>query len=130
MFKRGIKRGDLLLVLLLAAGLAAFAVARLAGGDAAAGLSAVIEVDGQPYMTVDLADEGREIEIHSERGYNLLRIRDGGIEMLEADCPDQLCKGFGHVHRPRGTIVCLPNRVFVEVIGGPGEGAEPDAIVQ
>lgn len=123
------KRGDVLLVLLIAAGLLAFAVPGMLGRDTAAGLSAAIEVDGQPYMTVDLADEGRLIEVHSERGYNLLRIRDGGIEMLEADCPDQLCKGFGHVHRPRGTIVCLPNRVFVEVIGEPGEGAEPDAIV-
>ena len=93
------KRGDVLLVLLLAAGLAFFAVPYFTGGEAA-GRTAVIEVNGEPYMTVDLGDEGREIEIRSERGYNLLRIRDGGIEMLEADCPDQLCKGFGHVHRP------------------------------
>lgn len=122
------RRGDLLLILVLAAGLAFFAVPRFLDGGAP-GKTAIIEVNGEPYMTVDLHDHGREIEIRTERGYNLLRIRDGGIEMVEADCPDQLCKGFGHVHRPRETIICLPNRVFVEVTGDAGEEAELDAIV-
>jgi hypothetical protein len=122
-----LKRGDVLLILLLAAGLAAFAIPRFM--DGAAGKTAVIEVDGEPYMTVDLSDEGREIEIRTDRGYNLLRVRDGGIEMVEADCPDQLCIGFGHVHRPRETITCLPHRLFVEIIGDAGEEAELDAVV-
>lgn len=124
------KRGDVVLILLLAAGLSFFAVPYFMGKDESAeGLTAIIEVNGEPYMVVDLTDEGREIEIRTERGYNLLRVHDGGIEMLEADCPDQLCKSFGHVHRPHETIVCLPNRVFVEVAGAADGGDGIDAVV-
>lgn len=90
---------------------------------------AIIEVNGEHYDTVALTEETHEIEIKTERGYNVLRISNGGIEMIEADCPDQLCLGFGHIHRNHESIVCLPNRVFVEVTSSMDEGDELDAIV-
>jgi hypothetical protein len=123
-----LKRGDLALMLVLAAGLAVFAALRFADAGAAA-RTAVIEVDGEPYMIVDLDDEGREIEIRTGRGYNRLRIADGGIEMVEADCPDQLCIGFGRIRHLHETITCLPHRVFVYITGDAGGEAGPDAVV-
>lgn len=122
------KRGDLVLMLILAAGLAIFAVPRFTDSGSAA-RTAIIEVDGRPYMTVGLDEDGREIEIRTERGYNRLRVSGGGIEMVEADCPDQLCIGFGHIHRLHETITCLPHRVFVYITGDAGGGAELDAVV-
>ncbi|MGG3283360.1 NusG domain II-containing protein [Paenibacillus solani] len=124
------KRGDIGIALVLIVAVAWFGISKFVGDDGAAqGTYAVIEVNGKHYDTVALTEESRDIEIRTERGYNLLRVSRGGIEMIESDCPDQLCVGFGHIHEVHDTIVCLPNRVFVEVIGEQTEGSEPDAVV-
>lgn len=124
------KRGDIGIALVLLVAVAGFGLWKLADdGDNAKAGYARIEVNGQHYDTVALTEAPSEIEIRTERGYNLLRISREGIEMVEADCPDQLCLGFGHVHDVHDTIVCLPNRVLVEVIGETTEGSVPDATV-
>ena len=48
--------------------------------------------------------------------------------MTEADCPDHLCMKQKKISKKGGTIVCLPNRVVLEIIDGkPSDG--PDAVV-
>lgn len=123
------KPGDIWIGIVLLAILAGLFIPLFNHDHTEHGAVAVIEVNGEHYHTIALTDEAQEIEIKTDRGYNVLRISDGGIEMIEADCPDQLCLGFGHIHRNRESIVCLPNRVFVEVTGSMNEGVEWDAIV-
>jgi len=124
------KKGDIWIGVVLLGVLAWFIVPFLAKEETSgASASAVITVNGEHYRTVELTESAHEIEIETSRGYNLLRISHNGIEMIEADCPDQLCLGFGHVHRKGGTIVCLPNRIFVEIIGADGNGDDVDAVV-
>lgn len=124
------KRGDRWLVGLLVLGALAFLIpAMLGGGEKAEARYAAITVDGEPFKTVRLDVDSEPIVIETPRGRNVLEVHDHGIEMLEADCPDQLCLTFGHVKRHGGTIICLPHRVLVEVIGEPGGEDEPDAIV-
>ncbi len=124
------KRGDIVLIVLLVAAAGWFAVSLFTGDhEAGTGAYARIMVDGEHYDTVALTQEVQQIEIRTKRGLNILRVYDGGIEMIEADCPDQLCKTFGHIHRGNETIVCLPNRVFVEIIAEDDEGEGLDAVV-
>lgn len=128
------KRGDLWLTLLIAIGIAAAAFVWLGSGNEAGGgpegRYARITVNGELYQLVDLkADAGKEIMIKTARGYNQLDVYSDGIRMHDADCPDQLCLSFGLVKRIGQTIVCLPNRVLVEIIGGSGEEGELDAVV-
>ena len=49
--------------------------------------------------------------------------------MTRADCPDQLCIHQGPIHIQGETIVCLPNRVVVEITGNDAE-EQLDGIVQ
>lgn len=124
------KRGDMGIALVLLVAVAWFGISKFTGDEGAAkGTYAVIEVNGKHYETVAITEESRDIEIRTERGSNLLSVSRGGIEMVESDCPDQLCIGFGHIQDAHDTIVCLPNRVFVEVIGEQTEGSGPDAVV-
>ncbi|MNE50324.1 hypothetical protein D3C80_1448900 [compost metagenome] len=123
------KRGDIWIVGILIAAVALFAVPSLFGSEEAeAAAYAKISVNGEHYDTVPLSEKGRDIAIRTDRGYNFLHVSEGGIEMLEADCPDKICLTFGHTHRKGDTIVCLPNRIFVEIVGGDG-GADIDAVV-
>jgi hypothetical protein len=78
---------------------------------------------------VALTKEEQTIEVRTDRGYNILKVHDYGIEMYDADCPDQVCLGFGFITLPKQTIVCLPHRVLVEIASASGED-EVDAYVQ
>lgn len=127
------KRGDLVII----AGIALIALALVVvplwkGGRAApeAGKAyAKITVNGELYRLVELTADVREIPIRTKLGYNLLKVHDRGIEMIEADCPDQICITFGFNDRIGKTIVCLPHRVLVEIVGPPDEGGGIDAMV-
>lgn len=123
------KRGDIAIAVLILIALAWFAFSALKDSQSFEQAAfASIYVNGEHYDEVALTEEEHEIEIRSERGYNRLKVSNYGIEMLEADCPDQLCIGFGHIHATNEKIVCLPNRIFIEVHGADdSEGV--DAIV-
>ncbi len=49
---------------------------------------------------------------------NVLVIAGGQADMREADCPDKLCVHQRAISKTNETIVCLPNRVVVTVVGG------------
>lgn len=123
------KRGDMAIVALIVIALAWFGYSSLLGNrsDEEAAFASIY-VNGELYDEVALTEEEYEIEIHSERGYNRLKVSNYGIEMVESDCPDHICIGFGHIHSVNEKIVCLPNRIFVEINGADDEEGV-DAIV-
>ncbi|GIP54258.1 MULTISPECIES: NusG domain II-containing protein [Paenibacillus] len=129
------KRGDILLIGLIVVIAAAFLVPRWLGGDSSEKdhnekRVAKITVDGKLFRTVELTGEEQTVEIKTEFGYNLLKVHDYGIEMIDADCPDKVCLTFGFVERNGGTIVCLPHKLIVEISGSSGEGDDVDVIVK
>ncbi len=132
MKKKKVRAGDLIIYAVLLAVMAWFIVPLLFNSKedlASAASTAEISVNGEHYQTVELTEETQDIEVRTSRGYNLLRVSEHGIEMVEADCPDQLCLGFGHIGHKGQNIVCLPNRIFVEITGPAGSGDEVDAFV-
>ncbi|CAM4053202.1 NusG domain II-containing protein [Cohnella lubricantis] len=127
------RRGDIWIAGVLLAVAAAIAIPRMSGEHEAAAAEkyAEITVDGEHYRTVALDGADQVIDIRSKHGHNALRISKGGIDMFDADCPDKLCIAMGHVTHIGERIVCLPNRVFVEIVGGQGDvtGDGFDAVV-
>ena len=57
---------------------------------------------------------------------NRLRIRDGCAEFTEAGCPDALCVHMRPISAEGEMLVCLPNRVVVEVRNG--KNGDNDAV--
>lgn len=78
------------------------------------GGNAVVLVDGEEYASYPLGQDG-EYRIETDRGSNLLVIKNGAADMTEADCPDKLCVKQKAVDKDGETIVCLPHRVVVEI---------------
>lgn len=122
-------RPDLLLIAgLLAAGLAGMSAVRLLAGKN--GTFVRITVDGNLYGTYSLADE-QVISVEADESgavTNVLKISGGEAKMTEADCPDKLCVHQNSISRQGETIVCLPNRVVVEITGE--DKAEFDSIAR
>ncbi|HHV46911.1 MAG TPA: NusG domain II-containing protein [Tissierellia bacterium] len=88
-----------------------------------------IQVNGEEIKTITFDDNmiGKTIPIKSDYGYNLIEIGDGKVRVIEADCPDQLDVKQGYISKVGEIIVCLPNRLVVE-IKGVGVETEIDGI--
>ncbi len=112
--KNGLKKKDwiLIVVILCVAGLAVL-VRTFVG---AAGANRVIVKREGEIEGIYSLSEDREVEING--GTNLLQIKNGEASMVQADCPDQLCVHQKPVSLNHESIICLPNRVVVEVESG------------
>ena len=53
------------------------------------------------------------IDIHNVE----VEVRKGRVRVAHSDCPNQICVRRGWISRAGQTIVCVPNRVVVEVKG-------------
>lgn len=112
----------MLAVVAVALGLMALTRLLLPGDD----LRVVIRRDGAIVYDAPLSQDA-SVPVQGEWGYNLVRIEDGSVWIVEADCRDQLCIHQGHMDakniatRSMGnTIVCLPHRLTV-TLSGAGE---------
>lgn len=121
------KKNDLLLIgggLVLA--LVAYLLMTFFQGQATRNPEAVVTIDGEVYGRFSLAtDIVEKIEL-PDGSYNLLEIKDGKADITEASCPDGICVNHRAVNKQSQSIVCLPNKVVVEIENG--EEAELDAV--
>ncbi|MCI8639217.1 MAG: NusG domain II-containing protein [Coprococcus sp.] len=83
----------------------------------------IVRVDGELTASYDLTVD-QEISLNG--GTNILLIEGGKASMIEADCPDKLCVRQRAISRERESIICLPNKVVVEVAGSSGSMDEPE----
>ena len=91
------------------------------GSGSANDETVIIKVNGKIYAQIPL-DEEKDVGIYFNDGTlsNIVSIKDGKAVMIYSDCPDGRCTR----HKPiesrglNGLIVCLPNKVTVEISGG------------
>lgn len=50
-------------------------------------------------------------------GTNKVRIERDGVYMEKANCPDKLCVHQGKIDKAGESIICLPNKIIVEITG-------------
>ena len=88
----------------------------------------IVEVyyDGQLVESVGIT-ERKEIHVDTDIGHNTILVDHGTVSMIEADCPDKICM-YGSIDQTTESIVCLPNRVHVEIKGQ--EEGDIDAITR
>lgn len=85
--------------------------------------SVVVKVGGQTEGIYSLKED-QIVKIN--HGSNVLRIKNGEVEMIEADCPDLLCVHHKAISANGESIICLPNQVIVEIRSG--EESKIDAL--
>ncbi|MBM0045928.1 NusG domain II-containing protein [Anaerococcus sp. mt242] len=110
-----IKKGDIIisLGLLVLSMLMAFGISNM--NTKSGGQILRIEKDSKLYGEFPL-NVDREIVIDDDAHYNKVIIKDGKAYMQEANCRDQICTHMQEISINGETIICLPNRVFLEVI--------------
>lgn len=87
-----------------------------------------ITVENQVYGEYSLSED-QTITIENNQHLNIVQINNGSVRMLKSNCKNQICVNDGAIDTVGEQIVCLPNRVVVEIIGNESE-KEFDAISQ
>ena len=137
-----IKKADIVLfVILVLLGIGLFAVSAFGGGK---GGTAIVRVKGEVAGTYSLNNDTvlmieqspsgavtiNETEVtdpaalpEPEEGVarNVLEIKDGKVNMLFSTCKNQICVEHSEIDSTNESIVCLPNRVSIEITGKAGE---------
>ena len=115
-----LEKRDIFLIVLILAIIAGTFTAFLLSRDTT-NAKVVIRVDGEVVGTYDLSVDNT-IEING--GSNLLEIKDGKANMIEADCPDLLCVHQRQIKENGESIICLPNKVVVEIQSADDSGVD------
>ncbi len=90
------------------------------------GKTVVVSVDGNREISFPLSED-IEYDIEGyEGGRNRLIIEKKKVRLTESSCPDHLCEKTGEIDSVGQSIICLPNRVVVEIVGS--EESEFDAV--
>ena len=125
------KRDLLIIALLLVCAGALYLVSQVSLGGTAAS-TIVVTQDGKEVLRRPLAMENT-YEIAQEDGsLNVIAVKDGAVFMQEANCRDGLCIRQGKMRNAAKTIVCLPHKVVVQLVGDApaDEGSDLDIIIQ
>ena len=103
--------GAVILVLALAAGifLGFLPQTRTQGGQAQ------IYLNGQLVKTVTLSED-QEFTI-TDAYTNTVTVHDGKITITNSDCPGTDCVSCGWIDTTGRSIVCLPNRLEIRIVG-------------
>ncbi len=100
----------ILISVLMITGILAAIIIRAARGE---GSVVAVSVNGERTAEYSLSESG---EYPIAEGGNILVIENGEAYISFADCPDGLCVRMGKISRSGERIVCLPNRVIVEIL--------------
>ncbi len=128
MEKKTWKYDIIVIAVLLGVSLAAYIAIRLMQDAKPSGGAAVVTVDGTEYGRYALSKDYTERITFADGAYNILVISGGKADITEASCPDKICVRHRAVDKSGQSIVCLPNKVVVEVESG--EKADVDMITQ
>lgn len=74
-----------------------------------------ISVDGKDYKNLEFKEETYTYPLKTKYGFNKIEIAKDYVRVLEADCPNKLDVLQGKIHLIHQSIVCIPNRMIIEI---------------
>ena len=89
------------------------------------GDTVTVTVDGKVFGEYSLSDN-QTVEIRTGDAYNILIIEDGFARVDAASCPDGICAAHKPISRGNESIICLPNKVVIEI--RKSDSAQPDIV--
>ena len=81
-------------------------------------LYATIKVDGEIHNIIYLPTTSKErFIIQTENGTNTILVNNNEVNIVYADCKDELCIKQGSISKIGKTLICLPNKLIIEIKG-------------
>jgi len=114
-----IKKGDLIVILLIGV-----IILGLLGvnyfNSTIDNLMVEVRIDSELVDTFSI-EETIDKTYETEYGRNVLSIHDGVVSVTDADCRDFICVDTKDAIHSGDSIVCIPNRFTVEIVGAKSE---------
>ena len=96
----------------------------LGGGSDGELVAMVHDSDGNVYeMPLDTDDT---LEVTTDLGTNVVVVQDGEVYMDDADCDGHDCMRQGSISVPSRQIICLPHKLWIEVVRSGESGGSMD----
>ncbi len=71
--------------------------------------------EGKVVKSIPLPAEDQKFEVSNSHGHVIVSIKDGAVSVTESNCRDQVCVHTKPITRGGEMIVCLPNKIYVEI---------------
>ena len=98
---------------------------QMGAGSDGAELQAIVH-DGEGKTHELPLGQDTELEVSTSLGTNVVVVSDGAVHVREADCENQDCVHQGSISAPGRQIICLPHKLWVEVVPEGGESGTMD----
>jgi hypothetical protein len=69
----------------------------------------------QASRMLESADLRKDSAFSILNGKMRIKVEDGKIRVIDADCPQHLCVNMGGIEYSGQSIVCVPNKVLIEI---------------
>lgn len=91
------------------------------------GLGAVALVhDGDGAVHELPLDRDATLAVETSLGSNTVVVEGGSVRVAEADCPHGDCMRQVPISHPGEQIICLPHKLWIEIVASGGEAGEMD----
>lgn len=96
-------------------------------------------VTGDGYYLVTYRDDVVSVEYFNYKpeptlpevtSYNLISVANGIVVVEAADCKDQICVRHKAISSKGESIICLPHRLVVEIVGNPNVAVDDSDSIQ
>ncbi|MCI2429395.1 NusG domain II-containing protein [Candidatus Acetothermia bacterium] len=92
----------------------------LLGGSAEPnGRWAIVRLEGNVIEQIALHKD-RQFVVHGPLGETAIEVRQGRVRVERSPGPQQICVRQGWIYKPGEALICLPNRVTIEIPGNSG----------
>ncbi|MGN0603418.1 MAG: NusG domain II-containing protein [Oscillospiraceae bacterium] len=110
--RRTFKPSDIVIAVIAAALLAAVLIFHSIAEPN--GSLAAVFFNGEQIASLSLGTDG--VYPFDEYGVTV-EVTNRSVRVISSDCPDKICEKTGFISSSAQTIVCLPNRISVRIIG-------------
>lgn len=107
--------------------------AAVIGGVILVSIAAIFIMDrsggGSRTAVISCGDIRHELSLYEDGLFRFdgidaeFEVKGGRIRITKASCPDKLCENTGYIGSPGQSIICVPNKITVAVVGS-GEGVD------
>ena len=118
-------------IALILAGIAWFAVSNIVQGGIGAGAAngaVVVCQTRDGFRRVDALSSRTEYTVRTdssgENGYNTVVIANGSVDVVQANCSNQVCVDHDPISEVGEQIVCLPHGMVVEIVANENDASE------
>jgi Uncharacterized protein conserved in bacteria len=79
------------------------------------GSNALVYKNGEVILEIDLNLDEQLYEVEGENGTVRILAGNGKVKVIEEKSPYHICSKQGYITKSYETIVCLPNKISIEI---------------